>query len=66
MKKVKKSSQSQSHDFGFLGILKKVKVITLTCLDFMTCGTSLLKVWSKMDKFALFAKVRLFLTIFSE
>jgi hypothetical protein len=64
MKKVKKSSQSQSHDFGFLGILKKVKVITLTCLDFMTCGTSLLKVWSKMD--ALFAKVRLFLTIFSE
>jgi hypothetical protein len=44
MKKVKKSSQSkshdfdffwkfeksQSHDFDFLGILKKVKVMTLT------------------------------------
>jgi hypothetical protein len=30
MKKVKKSSQSQSHDFDFFGNLKKVKVMTLT------------------------------------
>jgi hypothetical protein len=41
MKKVEKSSQSQSHDFDFFGILKKVKVMILTLLDFMTCGTSL-------------------------
>jgi hypothetical protein len=30
MKKVKKSIQSQSHDFDFFGNLKKVKVKSLT------------------------------------
>jgi hypothetical protein len=34
MKKVKKSSQSQSHDFDFFGNLKKVKVMTMTFLRF--------------------------------
>jgi hypothetical protein len=44
MRKVKKSSQSQSHDFDIFGNLNKVKVMTLTLLDFMTCGTSLVSV----------------------
>ena len=35
------AQKSQSHDFDFFGILKKVKVMTLTWLDLVTCRASL-------------------------